>query len=137
MSSKYIFKRMHSRWEEIQKMHEEIAYLKRYKEQNEIFEKGTSLATIINRLNNKPYEFYKKVYNELTPEERIFIIKHLENKCCENCINSACRIENYEKSGLDSNGNPEGSNCIGWNNDKYVGMAKVLRINDVNKLKFL
>ena len=45
-------------------------------------------------------EFYKKISEVLTPEERLFILKSLKNKCCENCTNGSCNVEYHEKLGL-------------------------------------
>lgn len=97
--------------------------------------KTTNLDEVINKIVDSPRDFYVKVCNSLTPEERLFIIKVLENKNCLNCTNSSCRVEYKEKVGLDSNGNQQGSKCIGWHNEELIGKSKVLRLTDINKLK--
>lgn len=95
----------------------------------------TSLDNIINKIIEIPRDFYIKVCNTLTPEERTFIIKTLENKNCINCTNPSCKVEYKEKLGLDESGNPQGSKCIGWKNEEFIGKSKVLRLTDINKLK--
>lgn len=109
--------------------------LKNYKKEMEVFEQGTRLDTIISKIIDNPDEFYLRICEELTPEERIYIIKNLKNKCCNNCSNPGCSIENNEKNGLNELGELEGSSCLGWQNYRYIGMAKILRIIDINKLK--
>ena len=94
----------------------------------------TNLQILISKILNKPSEFYKEICNNLTPEERNFLIKNLENKNCLNCTNGRCRIETSEKIGLEENGKPQGSECIGWFNKELIGKSKVLRITDINKL---
>lgn len=94
-----------------------------------------SLESLINKVSENPTEFYKKISAELTPEERLFIMNNLENKSCDNCTNCLCRIENYEKGGIDEFGNFEGSSCCGWYNDELVGRSKVLKKTDIYKLK--
>lgn len=80
-------------------------------------------------------EFYEKIYNELTLEEKINIKDSLQNKSCISCTNETCRIESYEKIGYNEQGQPEGSKCFGWQNSTLVGKSKVLKITDINKLK--
>jgi len=82
--------------------------------------------------SNKSYE---KVWEVLSQEERLFIIKNLENKSCMNCTNGICRVEYTEKIGFDEFGKPQGSECIGWTNPELIGKSKVLKIYDINKLK--
>lgn len=97
--------------------------------------KTTNLDEIINKIVDSPRDFYVKVCNSLTPEERLFIIKVLENKNCLNCTNTFCRVEYKEKVGFDENGNQQGSKCIGWHNEELIGKSKILRLTDINKLK--
>lgn len=80
-------------------------------------------------------EFYKKVCEELSTEERLFILKNLENKSCLTCLNGCCRVEYAEKIGLNDFGEPEGSRCISWINDELIGKSKILKIKDIHKLK--
>jgi len=79
-------------------------------------------------------KFYQAISDLLTPEEKNFIRENLINKSCMNCTNGLCRVEYQEKIGYDELGNPEGSECIGWDNSKIIGKSKVLKINDVKKL---
>lgn len=82
---------------------------------------STSLENIINRIIDNPREFYIKVYNELTIEEREYLKSLIEDKTCRNCSNMSCRVETHEK--LSSNG------CIAWENGELVGKRKVLNKN--------
>lgn len=93
------------------------------------------LNELINKIIEKPRELYIQIYNALTPEERLFIIRILENKKCFNCTNPSCRVEYKEKVGLDDDGQPQGSKCIFWRNEELIGKSKVLRLTDINKLK--
>lgn len=94
-----------------------------------------NLGDLLNKILDNPSDFYYKISDELTPEERLFIIANLKNKSCGTCTNGCCRVESYEKIGLDEFGRPQGSECIGWRNDIIVGKSKVLKINDIYKLK--
>lgn len=95
----------------------------------------TKLDNLIDRILENPNEFYEIVCYELTAEERLFILKELENKSCMNCTNGSCRVEYQEKIGTDEFGKPEGSNCLGWYNAELIGRSKVLRKSDINKLR--
>lgn len=97
--------------------------------------KTTSLDELINKIVESPRDFYVEICNALTPEERLFIIRILENKKCFNCTNPSCRVEYKEKVGLDDDGQPQGSKCIFWRNEELIGKSKVLRLTDINKLK--
>lgn len=80
-------------------------------------------------------EFYKKISERLTAEERLFILENLENKSCNNCDNGNCSIGTFEKIGIDAEGKSEGHSCMGWYNSELIGKSKVLKIMDVYKLK--
>ncbi len=80
-------------------------------------------------------EYFLEIEKLLTPEERISIRQKLKNKSCTTCTNGSCRIETYEKVGADEFGNPQGYECIGWNNPEYIGRSKVLKLYDIHKLK--
>jgi len=95
----------------------------------------TSLDNLINKIIESPRDFYIQICNALTPEERLFIIRTLENRNCLNCTNPSCRVEYKEKIGLDDDGEPQGSKCIFWRNEVLMGKCKVLRLTDINKLK--
>lgn len=79
--------------------------------------------------------FYKKICEMLTLEERLFLLKNLENKDCTTCLNGSCRVETSEKIGLDEFGKPNGTNCSGWYNAEIIGKSKVLRMLNVQNLK--
>lgn len=96
--------------------------------------KFSKLEDLINRVVDDPREFYTKICDELTPEERLFIREKLKNKDCTTCINFSCDVENYDKIGLNEYGKPQGYECIGWNNSYLIGKSKVLKIDDINKL---
>ena len=95
----------------------------------------TKLDIILNRIIENSKEFYENVCWELTPEERVFILKCLENKSCMNCTNGSCRVEYDEKVGVNEYGKPQGSDCTGWFNAELIGRSKVLRRTDINKLR--
>lgn len=94
----------------------------------------TKLDNLLNKILDNPINFYERICHVLTVEERMFIIKQLENKCCMNCINAGCRIEYDEKVGVDELGKPQGSECSGWFNAELIGRSKVLRKTDINQL---
>jgi hypothetical protein len=71
----------------------------------------------------------------LTPEERNTITTSLEGKCCDNCINGCCTVPIEEKIGLDEDGLPQGSHCIGWQNEEIVVKSKVLRKKNIYELR--
>lgn len=97
--------------------------------------KIAKLDDLISKIMNVPADFYCKIEESLSPEERMFIISRLTNKSCMNCTNGSCNIELSEKVGLDEFGKPQGSDCLGWNNHELVGRSKVLKISDTTKLK--
>ena len=69
----------------------------------------------------------KTIGDKLTPEER-HEIKLFISKGCSTCLNGSCRIETFEKVGLDENGQVQGSNCLGWENNRIIGEYKVLKL---------
>jgi len=95
----------------------------------------TTLNNLINKIIDNQSEFYKKVCEEITEEERLFILKELENKSCMNCANQSCRVEYSEKVGTDELDNPKGSKCFGWFNSELIGRCKVLGKTDIKQLK--
>ena len=95
----------------------------------------SNLEELISKVLESPEEFYRKICEELTAEERMFIIKCLENKNCITCTNGSCNVESYEKVGFDESGKNHGCNCIGWYNAELIGKSKVLKITDIHKLK--
>lgn len=84
------------------------------------------LEDVINKILENPKEFYIKIEDELSPQERNYLRALVENRGCFNCVNGCCRIEHYEKVGLDENGKPQGYGCYGWDNYELVGRQKVL-----------
>ncbi len=77
------------------------------------------LEEIIEKEITNSHEFYKKIASMLSIEEREFLKKQIENKCCLNCTNPSCRIPYYEKT-LDSC-------CIGWENQEAIGKQLILK----------
>lgn len=96
---------------------------------------NNQIDMLIGKLEEKPSEFYQKISESLTPEERIFILRNLKNKSCENCANMSCNVEHHEKIGLDESGRPQGENCVGWINHEIIGKSKVLRLTNIYDLK--
>lgn len=73
-------------------------------------------------------QFYCRVAQLISLEERLYILDTLYNKNCLNCDNSCCKVPLYEKLGNDEFGMPQEYKCLRWNNDEYIGKAKVLKI---------
>lgn len=119
------------------------ATLDRYKKIEKMIEQKTcdmkitkiynsSLEDIIQKVVENSSEFYIKLANVLSIEEREYLKQSIENRCCSNCTNGSCRIEHGEKVGLDELGSPQGSNCLGWNNPELVGRQLILKKSNNN-----
>lgn len=106
-------------------------------EQKEIANKLTitKLDDLISRILDNSTEFYQKICEQLSVQERLFILDNLKNKSCASCLNGSCKVENHEKIGLNEFNEPQGSRCLGWYNAELIGKSKVLRISDIHKLK--
>ncbi len=104
------------------------------KEQYELRKNTTSLDNLINKVVSNPKEFYEAISKALSPIERDYIIKYLENKTCLNCRNINCEADIASRYTIDDNNNQAGYNCLAWENNEFVGKAKVLKINDINKM---
>lgn len=90
---------------------------------------SNSLKDILDLIVDKPIEFYTKICDSLTIEEKIFILDILENKSCKTCTNEGCKFDHFN---IDNN---QTTNCLGWYNPELVGKCKVLKNTDINKLK--
>ncbi len=110
----------------------------KYKKLEELLEKksadtpvsvgiSSSLTDLIERIIDKPSDFYIKLAAVLRPEEREFLRRLIENRSCMNCTNVSCRVEQSEKVGLDELGQPEGSSCVSWDNPELVGRQLVIQ----------
>lgn len=98
--------------------------------------KITRLDDILSIILNNTSEFYDKITKSLTLEERLLILLNLQNKSCDTCqINENCSFEAYDIEEPDENGIVRNTNCQGWFNSELIGKSKVLKINDINKLK--
>ena len=95
---------------------------------------STPLDKLLDKILESPTEFYEKIEEELTVEERLFIISELENKSCMSCTNGCCSVPSYEKVGVDEFGKHVGSECIGWFNSRLIGRSKVLRKTNIYDL---
>lgn len=84
------------------------------------------LGDLIEKILKQPSDFYIALANELSFEERKYLKELIKNRSCANCANGCCRIENWEKVGLDQNGYPQGSGCTSWENDELVGKQLIL-----------
>lgn len=71
-------------------------------------------------------EFYIELARTLPVEEREYLKQLIHNRNCSNCTNMSCQVETYEKIGLDEFGQPQGTNCLGWNNNELIGRQRVL-----------
>jgi len=95
----------------------------------------TSIDVLLNRVLDNKRDFFEKICNELTPEERNFILKKLTNTSCMTCENTTCKKEYFEKIKLDEEYKEKGIKCSDWFNSEIIGRSKVLRKTDVNKLR--
>lgn len=86
-------------------------------------------------MSKNSQNFYYKVEEKLSSEERNYIRQNLENKSCTTCTNSRCTVSNFDKTGLDEYGKLPGANCLGWNNPELIGKSKVLKLHDITRLK--
>lgn len=77
------------------------------------------LDEIIERAIMNPYKFYKEIASVLSPQEKEFLKKQLEWKCCLNCTNPSCRIESCEKT--------KDSCCVAWENGELIGRQLILK----------
>lgn len=109
---------------------EQLDILKKYDTKTNI----TPLANLIDRILEDPDEFYERIAEELTVEERLFILDELKNKSCLSCTNGCCSVPSYEKVGVDESGKLVGSECIGWFNARLIGRSKVLRKTNIYDL---
>lgn len=105
----------------------EYIYLNNLKE----YDEELMLEDLIEEVLITDNDFYKRIGERITSEEREYIQRKL-NQSCSNCTNDNCRASNYEKIGLDEDGKPMGNSCIGWINDVMVGKYKVLKLNKKN-----
>lgn len=80
------------------------------------------LSLLISETVENPDLFYKRIGDELTPEEREHIKSFLP-KSCDTCSNGCCRVEQVDKPV---------HNCIAWENDRIVGQYKVLKLNRIS-----
>ena len=88
---------------------------------------SSTLEYLIEKVVENSSEFYIKLANVLSIEEREFLKQLIENRSCSNCINGSCSVENCEKVGLDEFGKPQGSSCLDWNNNELIGRQRILR----------
>ncbi len=93
----------------------------------------STLEEIIERIIESPSEFYIKLANVLSLEEKEYLRKSIENRNCKNCTNGNCKVEYYEKIGLDSLRNSQGRNCFSWNNLELIGRQLVLTKTSSNQ----
>lgn len=94
----------------------------------------SKLSELMDKCLEEPSKFFEMIASNLSTEEYLYIKSMLINKSCENCINSSCDVENYDKIGINEYGKPIGSDCVGWQNRKLVGKSKVLRKNNIHEL---
>lgn len=81
-------------------------------------EYNTNLDEIIDKIVENPREFYIKIAEVLSIEEREYLKQVIENKSCMNCSNGTCKVETSEK--LDN------EICAAWDNKELIGREKVL-----------
>jgi len=81
--------------------------------------------------------FYQTIHDFLKDDEINFIIKNLNNKSCSTCIlnNNVCKLTEDNKKVLGIFDPNFDNDCLSWYNNTLIGKSKVLKINDINKLK--
>lgn len=76
----------------------------------------------MNEILENPREFFIKVVDILSIEEREYIKSLIENKNCSNCSNATCRVENSDKLCNDA--------CVAWDNKELIGRSRILSKNE-------
>lgn len=87
-----------------------------------------NLSPIIEQIFKESLKFYDEICYAMPLQERLLILRYLQNKSCDTCTNGSCNIESYEKTGAKHN-------CIGWFNPNLIGKSRVLAKLDINELK--
>ena len=103
-------------------------------EQHELRQNTTSLDELIEKAVPASSKFYEAIAKALTPIEKEYIIKYLQNKTCLNCKNKTCEADIASRYTIDEHNNQAGYNCLAWENNEYVGKVKVLKIKDIEKM---
>ena len=94
-------------------------YIDINKPEEVIYEEETDLDYLISKAVPSPDNFYKRIGESLTPNERKQI-KSLFPKSCNTCANGCCKVEQADKPIYE---------CIGWQNDRIIGKYRVLKLN--------
>lgn len=97
------------------------------KTMNMSVQKTTNIEELIEKVTKNSSEFYTKLASALSVEEQQFLQNSVENRNCSNCLNDHCKLESFEKIGLDELKNPQGSDCLGWSNPELVGRQLILK----------
>lgn len=77
-----------------------------------------SLDDVIEKVIENPREFFIKIANALSIQEREYLKLLIENKSCINCSNGTCKVESTEKTRDDI--------CVAWDNKELIGRQKIL-----------
>lgn len=83
--------------------------------QNDNFKKY--LKEAIKKIIDNPRNFYIKIANSLTIEEREYLKETIENKSCFNCSNGTCKVETFDKTSNEV--------CVAWDNKELIGKQKI------------
>lgn len=86
------------------------------------------LEETIREFVDSPSDFYIQLASSLSFEEREYLMNSLEVRGCDNCTSGSCKVESYEKVGLDEFGNSQGSSCLGWQNAELIGRQLVKKL---------
>lgn len=81
-------------------------------------ENNHTIDQIIEKVLDNPKDFFIKISNSLSIEEREYLKLLIKNKSCNNCSNESCRVESIEKTCDDA--------CVSWENKELIGRQKVL-----------
>lgn len=116
-------------YQELKEKHDQM--LKDYRNIEQIIEEKTedmivtkeemsNLDRILETINRSPIEFYKKVGDSLSLEEKELLIALIKNRNCMNCMNENCKVQQDEKS--------NDNICPHWDNKELIGKQKILTV---------
>lgn len=73
------------------------------------------IDVILEKILDRPEEFYQKVAAELSPEEYYFLESLIQSKKCSNCSKQDCDKRENDVA------------CHNWHNSELVGKAKLMK----------
>lgn len=88
---------------------------------------GLTLENIIEKIVENPSDFYIKLTDQLSIQEREYLQTFIKDRTCNNCTNRNCRIGHCNNEELDELGQNQVNNCLDWMNPELVGRQFVLK----------